>query len=711
MKDKIFICYRREDTAAFAALLHSRLAETFGENRIFIDVDSIGPGTDFVDSIDKAIRSSGVMLILIGRRWSPARLAEPDDFVRIELLSAFEQGTRVIPLLLEGVRMPGPEELPRELAPLTRRQAVEFGTSRIEMDVRMLIDDLRKIFAPPAAPRPFRGTPAASEAPLPKSPRGSGLRGKRTGLLVAGLSLAALVLLGATVGRGLWRVPSAKTFAQILPGNDAAKSPAGVNLKATVAGLTIRSRAFSDKYMRNRELPDLGTGFELINIFPEGPADLAGLKTGDLLRKIDGLLLRSSDDFVSVIRRHKPGDVITLEVWRGPRVMDVAVSLANGFDLYRQACEQERADACNYLGACYLYQADDTARAISLFRQACDQGSADGCSSLGALYGAGQSLPKDPGQALALYEKACKLDNAQGCINQAESLESGRGAEPDAARAATLYERACALRGWNGCVELGRLFENGIGVGKDLQRAAALYEQACGAGDATGCRRLGYLADVGIGIPKDLPRAASLYRAACGGGELNACISLGTFYEFGKGEVAQDFKQAQTLYDRVCKEKNGLGCAYLGDLLGAGKGGEKDPSRAAELYQTGCDLGSLESCNSLAIAYSNGTGVAKDLTRGLSLFRSSCEQGSFSACNNLGVQYVKGEGVEKDLARGVSFYERACGGNIAIGCHNLGGMYENGLGVAKDPQKAAELYQKACNLGDSTACANLNKSG
>src|SRR3954469_10018736 len=84
----IFISYRRQEANYLAGWLHDRLADHFGQARVFLDIDSIKPGLDFTKVIVEAISRSAVLLVLIGPRWLTAernghrRLHEPDDSVR-----------------------------------------------------------------------------------------------------------------------------------------------------------------------------------------------------------------------------------------------------------------------------------------------------------------------------------------------------------------------------------------------------------------------------------------------------------------------------------------------------------------------------------------------------------------------------------------------------------------------------------------------------
>lgn len=63
----IFISYRREETDAYAGRLYDRLSSRFGEERVFMDIDSIPLGDDFVDVITNKVESCDVLLALIGK--------------------------------------------------------------------------------------------------------------------------------------------------------------------------------------------------------------------------------------------------------------------------------------------------------------------------------------------------------------------------------------------------------------------------------------------------------------------------------------------------------------------------------------------------------------------------------------------------------------------------------------------------------------------
>src|SRR5678816_4184658 len=95
MPPRIFISYRREDAAADAGRLADHLSARFGKDRVFLDVDTIDPGTDFVQALHASLEQTAAVLIVIGPRWSSVtsadgarRLDSPSDFVRLEVEAA-----------------------------------------------------------------------------------------------------------------------------------------------------------------------------------------------------------------------------------------------------------------------------------------------------------------------------------------------------------------------------------------------------------------------------------------------------------------------------------------------------------------------------------------------------------------------------------------------------------------------------------------------
>jgi serine protease Do len=68
-------------------------------------------------------------------------------------------------------------------------------------------------------------------------------------------------------------------------------------------------------------------GALVANVERGSPAEKAGLKTGDVVLKIDGKDIVSSIDLSSRVGAMKPGSTANLEVWRGGKPQQVAVKV------------------------------------------------------------------------------------------------------------------------------------------------------------------------------------------------------------------------------------------------------------------------------------------------------------------------------------------------------------------------------------------------
>jgi biotin carboxyl carrier protein len=142
----IFMCYRRQDSGGQAGRLYDRLAERFGEDQVFMDIDRIEPGQDFVEVIEKAVGSCWLTLVVIGRDWltltdaeGRRRLDAPEDYVRLEIAAALARDIVVIPVLVQDARVPRSTDLPAAIAKLSRRQTVELRDTRWREDVGRLL--------------------------------------------------------------------------------------------------------------------------------------------------------------------------------------------------------------------------------------------------------------------------------------------------------------------------------------------------------------------------------------------------------------------------------------------------------------------------------------------------------------------------------------------------------------------------------------------
>jgi hypothetical protein len=151
MADRIFINYRRDDSSASAGRLNDRLVQEFGRKSLFMDVDNMPAGVDFVAYLNERVAACDVFLAVIGPNWLDAgdasgrrRLDDPDDYVSIEIAAALERDIRVIPVLIDGASLPKSDELPQPLKPLIRRHAIEVRNAYFGRDADALAGKIRE---------------------------------------------------------------------------------------------------------------------------------------------------------------------------------------------------------------------------------------------------------------------------------------------------------------------------------------------------------------------------------------------------------------------------------------------------------------------------------------------------------------------------------------------------------------------------------------
>jgi hypothetical protein len=151
----VFISYRRQEASGMAGRLYDRLADRFGDDQVFMDVDTIALGVDFAEVITQAVSTCQVLLAVIGPHWLDAtdregrrRLDDLDDIVRLEITAALDRDIRVIPILVEGAQMPRRQELPDDLAKLARRNALILRHESFRADADRLLAAIEPILRP-----------------------------------------------------------------------------------------------------------------------------------------------------------------------------------------------------------------------------------------------------------------------------------------------------------------------------------------------------------------------------------------------------------------------------------------------------------------------------------------------------------------------------------------------------------------------------------
>jgi tetratricopeptide (TPR) repeat protein len=229
---KIFINYRRDHSISTAGRLQDRLALTFGRKNLFMDVDHVPAGVDFVDYLHSQVSKCDVFLAVIGPNWVDAkddsgrrRFDNPNDYVAVEIAAALARNIRVIPVLIDGARTPKADKLPDSIKPLARRNAVEVRNTNFGRDVEALTNKVREALK--------------SARPVTAAAR------RLASATLAGLTVGAAALFlveGYRMGVPVWLPWTPSTEQPDPPRADKAKAPADAEAQRKAAEEAERQR-------------------------------------------------------------------------------------------------------------------------------------------------------------------------------------------------------------------------------------------------------------------------------------------------------------------------------------------------------------------------------------------------------------------------------------------------------------------------------------
>ncbi|WP_079134205.1 toll/interleukin-1 receptor domain-containing protein [Streptomyces sp. EN23] len=176
---RVFLSFRKRDSRWMRERVYRALSDRLGAEEIFKSSESIPPGADFAEVLVNQAAECKLMCVLIGPEWLDARnedgvrlLDRDHDWVRLEIATALRAGNRVVPVLLgDATMLPGPSELPVEIAELGRLQCLRAPETHLPDGLKQLGDQLAALLTgaatgpgPGAAPAEEPGPPATMTA-------------------------------------------------------------------------------------------------------------------------------------------------------------------------------------------------------------------------------------------------------------------------------------------------------------------------------------------------------------------------------------------------------------------------------------------------------------------------------------------------------------------------------------------------------------------
>jgi hypothetical protein len=152
MAGKIFINYRRGESASEALNVAQYFERTFGKSNVFIDIDHLRAGQPFPAMLENKLDQCKVMLAIIGPNWvdtcdesGSRRLNNPEDWVRLEIERSLARKIPVIPVLVAGATLPSKRDLPPTLQPLVEHQCATVTTDGFRHEMAGLARDVANL--------------------------------------------------------------------------------------------------------------------------------------------------------------------------------------------------------------------------------------------------------------------------------------------------------------------------------------------------------------------------------------------------------------------------------------------------------------------------------------------------------------------------------------------------------------------------------------
>jgi formylglycine-generating enzyme required for sulfatase activity len=171
---KIFVSYRRMDSEERAHRIADWLVNKYGLENVFIDVDRIGGGADFINAIEDSLAKTDVLLVIIGDKWVDElarRATLPDvDFVRLEVRTGLEKIPLVVPVLMNQNIDIRANQLPDDLRPMMRHNFRFIrGGGDFHRDLSLIKEEIDEQFPPEPGPQPEL-EPEPQSRPIPFIP-------------------------------------------------------------------------------------------------------------------------------------------------------------------------------------------------------------------------------------------------------------------------------------------------------------------------------------------------------------------------------------------------------------------------------------------------------------------------------------------------------------------------------------------------------------
>jgi TPR repeat protein len=477
------------------------------------------------------------------------------------------------------------------------------------------------------------------------------------------------------------------------------------------------------------------TGTAVISLITAGPADLAGIRPGDVVVRFNEQNIETMSDLPRLSAAVPAGNRVTVEMKRYGQGLGELLSVLEkaaddgdldaawtlhrlyadaygGLDDARQKHRWARTAArggdpdMQYAVSLAYQNGDgieaDEAEALRWARLAADQGHGGAFGYVGLAYEYGRGVDKDIYEALRWFRKGADSGDSYSIYSLGYAYAHAQAGLPeDHHEAMRWYRKAADLGRSDAQYQISIAYQNGEGVETDDIQALDWARKAATQNHRTALAYVGYAYEQGKGVGEDMTEALKWYRKAAELENAYGEYKLGRFYEHGLGGLAQDPAESVRWYLRSAEHGDDDAQAEVGYAYLEGIGVAKDEAEAERWIRKSAEQGNSWSEYKLGELYEEGSaGLSKDVAEAYRWYLKSAEQGYGEGEFKVGYFLMNGLGTAKNEREAIEWYEKAIAQDQTMAFNNLGAAYDSGTGVAKNPERAAELMFESIKRGN-----------
>ncbi|HRI10200.1 MAG TPA: tetratricopeptide repeat protein [Nannocystaceae bacterium] len=179
------------------------------------------------------------------------------------------------------------------------------------------------------------------------------------------------------------------------------------------------------------------------------------------------------------------------------------------------------------------------------------------------------------------------------------------------------------------------------------------------------------------------------------------CFRLAQLHEEGRGGPV-DLAKAAEYYETSCQLDYSEACEARYRLAAKGEGG---PAVELEYAKKACDGGIRLACTRAGDLLHEGSGVPRDDNGAAVAYEKGCGLGDPEGCIRAGDLLFDPKGPWEKRARSLAAYLSACTGYNPRGCVRSGVAFYEGIGVDRSTERALTQFKKACDMSDDDGCS------